>query len=246
MRVASPILLTDGQKRELGVVAASRTASVRFAQRARMILLAAEGKQDVQIAAEVGVRRQAVARWRGRFLESGIDGIARDAPRGGRKRSARTDAKVRAIVGRTTQTTPPDATHWSTRTMAAAEGVSEATVRRVWREHGLKPHRVKSFKLSNDKRFAEKLDDIVGLYLSPPEHAIVLCAKPWTAAGLATLAIAGFLVYRIVKPNRTSSEINMQSFPGRPDAVEFELPGPAGHREGWFFPGFRGAPTIIL
>jgi transposase len=174
MRVASPILLTDGQKRELGVVAASRTASVRFAQRARMILLAADGKQDVQIAAEVGVRRQAVARWRGRFLESGIDGIARDAPRGGRKRAARTDAKVRAIVQRTTQTAPPNATHWSTRTMAAAEGVSEATVRRVWREHGLKPHRVKSFKLSNDKRFAEKLDDIVGLYLSPPEHAIVL------------------------------------------------------------------------
>ena len=174
MRVASPILLTDEQKRELGVVAASRTASVRFAQRARMILLAADGRQDVQIAAEVGVRRQAVARWRGRFLESGINGIARDAPRGGRKRSARTDAKVRAIVQRTTQTTPPDATHWSTRTMAAAEGVSEATVRRVWREHGLKPHRVKSFKLSNDKRFAEKLDDIVGLYLSPPEHAIVL------------------------------------------------------------------------
>ena len=90
MRVASPILLTDEQKRELGIVAASRTASVRFAQRARMILLAAGGKQDIQIAAEVGVRRQAVARWRGRFLESGINGIAKDAPRGGRKRSART------------------------------------------------------------------------------------------------------------------------------------------------------------
>jgi len=174
MRVAPTILLTDEQRLELGAAAASRTASVRFAQRARMILLAADGKQDLQIAAEVGVRRQAVARWRGRFLESGIDGIAKDAPRGGRRRSARTDAKVRAIIRRTTQTTPPDATHWSTRTMAAAEGVSEATVRRVWREHGLKPHRVKSFKLSNDKRFVEKLDDIVGLYLSPPEHAVVL------------------------------------------------------------------------
>ena len=173
MRVATPILITDEQKRELGVVAASRTASVRFAQRARMILLAADGKQDVEIAEAVGVRRQAVARWRRRFLDAGIAGIARDAPRGGRTRSARTDAKVRAIVERTTQGAPPDATHWSTRSMAAAEGVSAATVRRVWREHGLKPHRVKSFKLSNDKRFAEKLDDVVGLYLAPPEHALV-------------------------------------------------------------------------
>src|SRR5437764_3885471 len=121
MRVAPTILLTDEQRLELGAAAASRTASVRFAQRARMILLAADGLQDKQIAAEVGVRRQAVARWRRRFLDAGID--AKDAPRGGRKRSARTDAKVSAIVRRTTQTTPPDATHWSTRTMAAAEGV---------------------------------------------------------------------------------------------------------------------------
>jgi transposase len=174
MRVAPPILLTDEQRHALAAAAASRTASVRFAQRAKMILLAADGNQDIEIAAEVGLQRQAVARWRRRFLESGMEGIAKDAPRGGRRRSARTDAKMRAIIERTTQTAPPDATHWSTRTMAAAEGVSEATVRRVWREHGLKPHRVKSFKLSNDKRFVEKLDDIVGLYLSPPEHAIVL------------------------------------------------------------------------
>ena len=174
MRVAKPVYLSSDLRQCLQTVADSRTASVCFAQRAKMILLAADGKQDKQIAAEVGVRRQAVALWRGRFIQSGVEGIAKDAPRGGRKRSARTDAKVRAIVARTTQTTPPDATHWSTRTMAAAEGVSEATVRRVWREHGLKPHRVKSFKLSNDKRFIEKLDDIVGLYLNPPEHALVL------------------------------------------------------------------------
>jgi transposase len=156
------------------MVAHSRSVSVRFAQRARMILLAAEGRQDKQIAAAVGIRRQSVSLWRRRFLELGIDGIAKDAPRGGRKRSARSEAKVRAIVQRTTQTTPPDATHWSTRSMARTAGTSEATVRRVWREHGLKPHRVKSFKLSNDKRFIEKLDDIVGLYLNPPQHALVL------------------------------------------------------------------------
>lgn len=174
MRVAPPILLTDEQRRDLTTAANGRSVSVRFAQRARMILLAADGRQDIQIAAQVGIRRQSVALWRGRFLKLGIEGIAKDAPRGGRKRSARSDAKVRAIVRRTTQTTPPDATHWSTRSMAKAAGTSAATVRRVWREHGLKPHRVKSFKLSNDKRFVEKLSDIVGLYLDPPEHALVL------------------------------------------------------------------------
>src|ERR1039458_4651207 len=143
MRVAPPILLTDEQRRRLSAAASSRSLSVRFAQRARMILLATQGRQDKQIAAEVGIRRQSVALWRRRFLQLGIDGIAKDAPRGGRKRSARSDAKVRALIHRTTQTTPPDATHWSTRSMARAAGTSEATVRRVWHEHGLKPHRVK-------------------------------------------------------------------------------------------------------
>lgn len=174
MRVARPVLLADAQRGQLRSIANSKTASVRFAQRAKIILLAGDGLQDKQIAARVGVRRQAVALWRGRFLDRGVDGIAKDAPRGGRRRTARSAAKVGAIIRRTTQTTPPDATHWSTNAMAKAEGVSASTVGRVWREHGIKPHRVKSFKLSNDKRFVEKLDDIVGLYLDPPEHAIVL------------------------------------------------------------------------
>jgi transposase len=139
-----------------------------------MILLAGDGLQDKEIAVTVGVRRQAVALWRGRFLDLGLDGIAKDAPRGGRHRTARTPGKVRAIIERTTQTTPADATHWSTNSMADAAGVSASTVGRIWREHGIKPHRTRSFKLSNDKRFVEKLDDIVGLYLNPPEHALVL------------------------------------------------------------------------
>ena len=166
MRVARPVLLSDAQCSRLRSIANSKTASVRFAQRAKMILLAGEGLQDKQIAARVGVRRQAVALWRGRFLDCGIDGIAKDAPRGGRHRTARSPGKVHAIIERTTQTTPPDATHWSTHSMARAAGVSASTVGRVWREHGIKPHRVKSFKLSND--------NIVGLYLNPPEHALVL------------------------------------------------------------------------
>lgn len=174
MRVARPVLLSDPHRGQLRAVANSKTASVRFAQRAKMILLAGEGLQDKQIAQAVGVRRQAVALWRGRFLDRGIDGIAQDAPRGGRHRAARSPGKVRAIIERTTQTTPPHATHWSTNSMAKAAGVSASTVGRIWREHGIKPHRTRSFKLSNDKRFAEKLDDIVGLYLNPPEHALVL------------------------------------------------------------------------
>ncbi len=174
MRVARPVVLSDTQRSQLRAIAHSKTASVRFAQRAKMILLADDGLQDKQIAMDIGVRRQAVALWRGRFLDAGIDGIAKDAPRGGRHRTARSPGKIRAIIERTTQTTPPDATHWSTNSMAHAQGVSASTVGRIWREHGIKPHRTKSFKLSNDKRFVEKLDDIVGLYLSPPEHALVL------------------------------------------------------------------------
>jgi len=174
MRVARPIALSDDQKAELRTIANSKTASVRFAQRAKRILLAGDGLKDKQIAAQVKVRRQAVALWRGRFLDLGIDGIAKDAPRGGRHRTARLPDKVHAIIERTTQTTPPDATQWSTNSMAKAEGISASTVGRIWREHGLKPHRVKSFKLSNDKRFVEKLDDIVGLYLNPPDQALVL------------------------------------------------------------------------
>jgi transposase len=174
MRVARPVVLSDDQKNRLRSVANSKTASVRFAQRAKMILLAGDGLQDKMIAATIGVRRQAVALWRGRFLDLGLAGIAKDAPRGGRHRTARLPDKVRAIVERTTQTTPPEATHWSTHSMARVAGVSPSTVGRIWREHGIKPHRVKSFKLSNDKRFVEKLEDIVGLYLNPPEHALVL------------------------------------------------------------------------
>ena len=174
MRVARPVILSDAQRRELSQIASSKTVSVRFAQRAKIILLAGDGLQDKQIAAIVRVRRQAVALWRGRFLDLGIDGIAKDAPRGGRQRTARSPDKVHAIIERTTQTTPPDATHWSTNSMARAAGVSASTVGRVWREHGLKPWQVGTFKLSRDPAFAEKVADVVGLYLAPPGGAVVL------------------------------------------------------------------------
>jgi transposase len=144
---------------------------VRLARRAKLILLAAQGLDNQVIAAQLGVGRVQVGRWRTRYAEGGLQAIEKDLPRGGRK--PRVDHQK--IVELTTQTTPKSATHWSTRTMAEAAGVSATTVARVWRAHGLKPHRIRSFKVSRDPRFVEKLEDIVGLYLSPPEHALVLC-----------------------------------------------------------------------
>jgi transposase len=174
VRIAKPIVLSDAVRSELKSIARSKTLSVRFVNRAQIVLHAADGLQDIRIAPLVKMQRQSVARWRERFIESGIEGIAKDLPRGGRHRTARAPDKVKQIIERTTQTKPADATHWSTHSMARAANTSATTVRRIWREHGLKPHLVKSFKLSNDKQFVEKLTDVVGLYLNPPEHAIVL------------------------------------------------------------------------
>jgi transposase len=140
-----------------------------------VVLLAAEGKQDLEIAAEIGISNQKAARWRKRFLKLGLAGLQKDAPRSGRT-PVITAAKVQEVVRKTTQEKPANATQWSTRTMAEAAGLSEKSVRRIWHRHGLKPHLSRTFKVSNDPAFAEKLEAIVGLYLNPPEHAIVLCA----------------------------------------------------------------------
>jgi len=174
MRIAAKVELSEAQRKQLETWATGRTIPVRLAERARIILLAAQGKTDKEIGEDLGVWRGTVARWRGRFITDGVTGIERDETRPGRKPkiSAR---KVKSIVALTTQQRPDNATHWSTRSMAAAAGVSEASVRRIWQAHGLKPHRVASFKVSNDKHFTEKLEDIVGLYLDPPEHALVFC-----------------------------------------------------------------------
>jgi transposase len=138
--------------------------------RSRIVLLAAEGLQNKQIAAALKVAPRMVALWRGRFIEHGIEGLLQDAPRPGR-----TPTICRAsLIDKTTQSIPANATQWSTRTMAREMGISKASVSRIWRASGLKPHRVESFKISNDPQFAEKLEAIVGLYLNPPEHALVL------------------------------------------------------------------------
>lgn len=173
MRIAPAVALSAEQGKQLEIWARSRRTPLRVAERAQMILRAAEGRQNREIARAVGRSRQAVTRWRRRFCAHGLAGIEEDAPRAGRKPRISAD-RVAAIVRKTTRETPPHATQWSTRAMARVAGVSEATVRRIWRAHGLKPHRTKTFKVSNDPVFAEKLEDIVGLSLNPPDHAVVL------------------------------------------------------------------------
>jgi transposase len=142
---------------------------------ARIVLLASAGLQDQQIAAELKITPEKAARWRNRFLDGGLAALDKDAPRPGRRPTI-TQATIQEVIRKTTQEKPANATHWSTRSMAAATGLSEKSVRRIWRKHGLKPHLTRTFKLSNDPQFAEKLEAIVGLYLNSPEHAIVLCA----------------------------------------------------------------------
>jgi len=142
-------------------------------RRAQIVLLASEGKENREIAEELDIERTIVGRWRGRFAAQGLAGIEKDAPRGGRLPSKRQQVAPR-IVEVTTQQTPAAATHWTTNTLARHLGVSQSMVSRVWRAHGLKPHLSRTFKVSNDPRFVEKLTDVVGLYLDPPDRALVL------------------------------------------------------------------------
>ena len=170
MRVAPAIELSSEARLELEKLSRRRTTPVRVVQRSRIVLLAADGMQNKQIAEQLGVAPRMAALWRSRFLEHGIEGLLQDAPRPGR-----TATICRAsLIDKTTRSIPSNATQWSTRTMAREMGISKASVSRIWRASGLKPHRVESFKVSNDPQFAEKLEAIVGLYLNPPEHALVL------------------------------------------------------------------------
>ena len=172
MRVAPAITLDQHLRAQLQGWACARSLPQRQVERAQIILLAAAGKPDLEIAAVLKISRHKAARCRRRFLQSGRAGLEKDAPRPGRPR--RIDAQ--AIVRTTTQQIPPHATHWSTRSLAQVAGVSAASVRRVWKAYGLKPHRVETFKLSRDPQFVEKLEDMVGLYLNPPQHALVFSA----------------------------------------------------------------------
>jgi len=172
LRYASKVCLSQEQQDDLERFSRSRTLAARLVERARILVRAAAGQDNEEIAEEMGLCRQTVGRWRERFRAEGIDGLE-DRPRSGRPARILAPA-IHAIVRLTTQSTPVAATHWSTRTLAPFTAVSPSTVGRIWRAHGLKPHRVKSFKLSNDPRFAEKLTDVVNLYHHPPEGAVVI------------------------------------------------------------------------
>ncbi len=173
MRRATPISLTEAERRNLEQLSRGRRVAVRLAERAKIVLLANDGLENLQIAAKLSISRPKARRWRDRYARLGLAGIEKDAPRPGRNRSI-DDEQRTVIVRKTLHEKPEGQTHWSRSTMAKASGVSDSTVGRIWREHGLKPHLVETFKLSNDPKFVEKLKDIVGLYVSPPEHAVVL------------------------------------------------------------------------
>jgi transposase len=173
MRVADKIELDPQSERELRILSKRRRVEARVQQRASMILLAAKGWRNKNIAAEVKRDRRQVALWRRRFIDGGVPALMRDATRAGRTPRVTPEIELR-IVNTTLHETPAAATHWSTRTLAKHLDLSATTIRRVWRRNGLKPHLQRTFKLSRDARFVEKLVDVVGLYLNPPDKALVL------------------------------------------------------------------------
>jgi len=171
--VPDALKLTEEQRRTLSSWVAARNTPQKIVFRARIVLLAAEGNANRKIAQELGTSRPSVILWRRRFQQGGTAALTEDAPGRGRKAMI-SAARVKQIVEATLHSKPPAATHWSVRTMARAQGVSPATVQRIWDAHGLEPHRTRTFKLSRDKQFQEKLTDVVGLYLNPPDKALVL------------------------------------------------------------------------
>ena len=172
-KTAVAIDLTDSERRELQSLASRRRTAQGLAQRARIVLLAAEGVENKNICERVGAAPNTVGKWRRRFAERRMEGLL-DEPRPGAPRQIGDD-EVAEIVRLTLEATPRDATHWSLRSLANAVGLAPSTIHRIWKAFSLQPHRAETFKLSTDPLFVEKVRDIVGLYLSPPERAIVLC-----------------------------------------------------------------------
>ena len=168
------LVLSKDQQKQIGRWLAALGTPQQIAVRCRIILALAGGKSEVAIAAENGVNRKTVRLWRERFLTRGLQGLWEIAPGRGRKATYSSE-RIKTMIDATLQSKPKGSTHWSCRSMAAAQGISKSTVSNIWRSHNLKPHRTKTFKLSRDPKFLEKLTDVAGLYLSPPDKAIVLC-----------------------------------------------------------------------
>ena len=165
--------VNDKDRVRLNQVVRNGNTPQKVALRARIVLLSADGISTGEIMRQLGTTTPTITRWRNRYETDGIPGLLKDRSRPGRKRRIE-ETKVREVVDRTLQEKPSNATHWSTRTLAAVVGLIPASIQRIWKAHRLKPHRVGTFKLSRDPQFVEKLQDVVGLYLNPPEHAIVL------------------------------------------------------------------------
>ncbi len=177
-RAAAAIELSEQEERELRALLRRPSVSQQQVLRARIVLRAAEGATNTQIAAEAGVSLPTVRLWRRSFGERRLDGLA-DSPRSGRPRTV-DDGEVQRVLSMTLETPPDGTTHWSVRRLAAATGVSPTTVHRIWRDHKLKPHQVRSFKFPRDPQLSEKVVDVVGLYLDPPKGALVLCVDDKT------------------------------------------------------------------
>jgi transposase len=172
-RQLAPLILTDEERTELKALAGRRKTAQALALRARIVLACAEGSQNKEVAAKLGVIEATVGKWRRRFVAERVEGL-RDEPRPGAPRTI-DDVRIEAIIVNTLESLPKDATHWSSRGMAKESGLSVSSVQRIWRAFGLQPHRVETFKLSTDPDFVAKVRDVVGLYVSPPQRAVVLC-----------------------------------------------------------------------
>lgn len=184
MRKAVKIDLTKTERKTLNSYVRSQMTPLRVYERSKIILLAADGFENKTISEELSISENKVGRWRNRFAEGGIKAIIKDKPRGANHggKSPKEQAKLRSlIIEKTTREKPENATHWSTRTLAKELNTTHSFVHTVWRSAGLKPHLEKTFKVSNDKKFEEKLTDVVGLYLNPPENAIVFCVDEKTS-----------------------------------------------------------------
>lgn len=180
MRIAPRINLNDDERKTLLQWSRGRSTPARVVQRAQIVLLAAEGQENKEIAKSLGVMERTVGRWRTRFSDHGLSALEKDLPRGGRHATQREKYEA-IIIKKVQEEKPSNATHWTTRALAEIVGVSQNLVFRVLRANGLKPHLVKTFKISNDPNFEEKLCDVVGLYLNPPEHAMVISADEKTS-----------------------------------------------------------------
>jgi transposase len=171
--VLAPVVLSVAERAQLMSWTRRRTSAQALALRSRIVLLAADGQNNSEIARELGIHRNVAGKWRSRFVEHRLDGLT-DEPRPGRPRTV-SDEQVEQVIVRTLETTPKGATHWSTRSMAKELGLTQSAVHRIWKAFGLQPHRQASWKLSKDPLFVDKVKDVVGLYLNPPERAVVLC-----------------------------------------------------------------------